>query len=80
MNKVERMRSLTRQKWASQLVIGHYKSREHGQMPRHLSFHLLREETSLKKIIMDSVWWAVSDEHYNWEPIYQEASGEPLRG
>lgn len=80
MNKVERMKSLIRQKWASQLVVGHYKSREHRHVTCRLGHYIFREGTSLKKIIMDSVWWAASDEHYNWEPIYQEASNEPLRG
>lgn len=80
MNKVERMRSLTRQKWASQLVIGHYKSRERRHVAHHLGHYIFREGTSLKHILMNAVWWAASDEHYDWEPIYQEASSELLRG
>lgn len=80
MNKVERMRSLTRQKWASQLVIGHYKSREHRHGAHHLGHYLFREGTSLKYILMNAVLWGASSEHYDWEPIYQEASGVPLRG
>lgn len=80
MNKVERMKSLIRQKWASQLVVGHYKSVERQRVPRCLASHLFREETSLKNIIMDAVWWSASEEHYDWGPIYQEASHESLRG
>lgn len=80
MNKVERMKSLIRQKWASQLVVGHYKSREHRQVAYHLGCYLFREGASLKHILMHAVWWAASDEYYDWEPIYQEASDEPLRG
>lgn len=80
MNKVERMKSLIRQKWASQLVVGHYKSREHRRVAYHLGHYLLKECASLKYILMNALWWAASDEYYDWEPIYQEASGEPLRG
>lgn len=80
MNKVERMKSLIRQKWASQLVVGHYKSREHRHVAHRLDYYLFEEWASLKGILMNAVWWAASDEHYNWEPIYQETSNEPLRG
>ena len=80
MNKVERMKLLATQKWASQLVIGHYKSRERGHVFHRLNRFLFREGTSLKKIIMDAVWWRASSDYYDWEPIYQETSNEPLRG
>lgn len=80
MSKIERMKLLATQKWASQLVIGHYKSRERRHVVYRLNHYLFREGTSLKKIIMDAVWWSASSEYYDWEPIFQEASNEPLRG
>lgn len=80
MNKVERMKSLIRQKWASQLVVGHYKSRERSHVAHRLGYYLFQEWASLTDILMNAVWWNASSEHYDWEYIYHESSNEPLRG